>query len=115
MVPFYGWSSTVSRLQNHYEEPPRGFEPGTPGLGIQWESSALNTTPLLRETLYVAICYISRNIVNDVRSILADFSKLLCKGYNVIFSLRVSPLLFFLCPVIVKLSPLLLKHLEHPY
>ena len=62
---FYGWGSTISRLQSHYEkaahflplisqkflvliwstserwraesslEPPSSFEPGTPGLGIQ--------------------------------------------------------------------------------
>ena len=65
MAPFYGWGSTVSRLQTHCEEanyflplgpqdflvliystsegwkaeltlePPSGFEPGTPELGIQ--------------------------------------------------------------------------------
>ena len=65
MAPFYGWGSTTSRLQSHYEEsvyflpfrsqkfliliwstsegwkaestlePPSGFEHGTPGLGIQ--------------------------------------------------------------------------------
>ena len=64
-IPFYGWSSTASSLQSHYEEavyflqlssqkflvlilstsegwkaestlePPSGFEHGTPGLGIQ--------------------------------------------------------------------------------
>ena len=64
MAPFYGWGSTVSRLQSHYEESllfttkstgghgthlidlggrktmpifeaSSGFERGTPGLGIQ--------------------------------------------------------------------------------
>ena len=65
MAPFYGYGSTISRLQSHYEvtvkflplsskdflvliswtskgwkaksalEPPRGFEPGTTELGIQ--------------------------------------------------------------------------------
>ena len=66
MILFYGWDSTVSMLQSHYEEtvyvlplspqenlvlismtseglkadptlePPIGFEPGTPQLGIQY-------------------------------------------------------------------------------
>ena len=65
MAPFYGWGSTISRLQSHYEEtvyflplllqeylifissisegcevkstlePLSNFDPGTPGLGIQ--------------------------------------------------------------------------------
>ena len=65
LLPFYGWRSTVSRLQSHYEETvyflplslqeflvviqstseglkdeftleqPSSFEPGTSGLGIQ--------------------------------------------------------------------------------
>ena len=50
MAHFYVWSSTVSILPNQYEEilhfsmsftgstlePPSGFEPGTPGLEIQF-------------------------------------------------------------------------------
>ena len=65
MAPFYGWGSTASRLQSHFEEadyfllprsqkvlvliwsysegwkaeltlePPSGFEHGAPGLGIR--------------------------------------------------------------------------------
>ena len=65
MAPFYGWGSTASRIQSHYEEAvyllplssqkflaliwstlegwkaestlqlPNGFEDGTPGLGTQ--------------------------------------------------------------------------------
>ena len=68
MTPFYGWGSTVSVLLCHYEETVYflplssqdallliwltqeelkaeftlestiGFEPGTPGLGIQWHN-----------------------------------------------------------------------------
>ena len=77
MAPFYGWGSTSSRQQSHYEEtvyflslssqkflvlisltsegwkaepslePPCGFEHGTPGLGIQRLNRRPLRTPLI--------------------------------------------------------------------
>ena len=85
MPPFYGWGSTVSRLQSHNKEtvyflsfssqeflvlswstsegwkaeltlePPRGFEAGTPGLGIQ----SLNHLAGAGMLVFLWLCFLS--------------------------------------------------------